>query len=206
MASSAQDIRALAFENRTDDLGKLLATDIEQVARVYPWVRDLKEANIPELDIVKALVETENVRWRADPPDVIPARHHWRANPEQRAIPEELEHSQGLCAHKLSKVLGERELRPIRHETTSDLSDWRHAIPDKREQTVFRHCGIGGILHPSMKSTQWSASGRLRSHGGTVNVLYAVKDFQPDSPVFEDFMFQHSNVSSQSLVSSKPYS
>lgn len=168
-----RDVKALARSREEQALQEMLDKDNARVAEVYPWVTDLKNANIPNLQIVMAMIQTENVMWEEDIRPFSPETYVWREHPEDQTISQRLDHTGDSCAHTIVKMIDHfrrgsplGSVKPGPNPSVSRLdkiAQW--------EKVVFKHCGIGGVLHPTIEDL--NGYGQIGSEGDTIAVVYA---------------------------------
>ncbi|KAH6606087.1 hypothetical protein Trco_005240 [Trichoderma cornu-damae] len=189
-----KDARSLAASGKDEELEILIDKDESKVSRIYPWVVDLKNSDIPNVEIAKAMIDTENVAWMEDVDDRDYAQDYaWREKPELKETPQSLGHCSRECVHNLPqlrellrKLLSRHhEPEPISPATNTDTPD----IFSLREQAVFKHCGIGGVLHPKLSIK--NDLGSVSFQGDCVSIMYGLKVYSQPSSWWTDTPFDH---------------
>ncbi|EFZ03557.1 hypothetical protein X797_006783 [Metarhizium robertsii] len=149
------DPKVLAATRQAEALENMLAKDASKVAQVYPWVADLRASRIPDSEIVEAMIKTENVTWMEDALDLEGENYGWRETPERKETPRHLNHLEHGCVHRLPR-LAESSQRIPSDEHKPESSSFANTVDTlavfaQREQVVFKHCGVGGVLHPNVR-------------------------------------------------------
>jgi hypothetical protein len=169
-------IKSLVRDRKKESLIRLLGKDPTKVIEVYPWVRELKETQTPVEKIVDILVQTEHLDWMELLPGNEDDDEHLRRRPENIETPDTLGHLEE-CAHSLYErattlVQEKWPYRMRRHQYgPAESEDGNTDIFAKREQDVFKFCGVGGVFHPNAKRAV--NYGKLIWHGDYASVTYS---------------------------------
>ncbi|KID96308.1 hypothetical protein MAJ_07749, partial [Metarhizium majus ARSEF 297] len=163
---AAPDARILAATVQSKALADMLANDASKVAQVYPWVADLRASQIPDAEIVKAMIETENVTWMEGALNLEAENYVWRETPERKETPRHLDHLEHGCVHPPRLIESSQRIPSDLHEPESSWLEKTvdaFAVFAQREQVALKHCGIGGVLHPGVlignsRSADWQQS------------------------------------------------
>ncbi|KID86024.1 TPR domain protein [Metarhizium guizhouense ARSEF 977] len=150
---AAPDARVLAATVQSKALADMLANDASKVAQVYPWVADLRASKIPDSEIVKAMIETENVTWMEGALKLEAENYGWRETPERKETPRHLDHLEHGCVHPPRLIESSQRIPSDLHEPESSSLEKTvdvFAVFSQREQVALKHCGIGGVLHPGV--------------------------------------------------------
>ncbi|KAK5095563.1 hypothetical protein LTR70_003486 [Exophiala xenobiotica] len=165
-------------------LEEMLNKDESGVAEVYPWVTDLKEAGIPRSSIAKAIIETENVTWEHTIPQSSSEMYVWRGSPEHQEVCQSLDHTGDSCPHRIIQRMGDLRYDVPLDRVGSDRNSFASRLEKlaQWEEVVFKHCGVGGVLHPDVQSG--GRYGRMDPDGDTVSVIYTPLSLDADTTIY----------------------
>ncbi|ETN42076.1 uncharacterized protein HMPREF1541_04015 [Cyphellophora europaea CBS 101466] len=186
-----QDVQSIAKAGWQWKVQRLLESDCKAVISIYPWVDDLITESKDKADIALAIVEVENVRWRQHLPHASYEPYAWRKAPEDKDIDDKPDHTGEECAHNIAKTVGQHAAvstpklaRPQTQPSvvTDKVATW--------EEIVFKNCGIGGVLHPSLTKDSLEPT-LMSSNGGIVHILYTT-DKQDAIEIRREYMRNNS--------------